>query len=418
MSIGPTYSPETAEFSGFLNLRGRGEVYCVLKQTVFSVYDTNQSPDPIFSEHITPRTRVSIENTRQITICSDQACVTLTALEGRDLRQWVIAVRGALTVSGTLSMQDFNIISVLGRGSYGKVMLVERDQQLYAMKTIRKSLLIERKKVYAVISERNVLMKVEHPFIIRLHFAFQSPTKFYLGMDYVPGGELYSHMEDRGVLPVSEIRLYIAELALAIDYLHSLHIIYRDLKPENVMLDEKGHVKLTDFGFARDFSVDGATSTSTFCGTDAYLAPEIVKGGPYGKEVDWWALGVLAYEMFTTTTPFFNKNRKRMLDDIVNGCPKMNMVRNKELSEFISFLLVKNPKERPGFQEIKAHQFFADMDWDKVLAKETKPAFVPPLKGPKDVLNFSQVYTSEMAADSYTPEESPSIHDFSYYNSL
>lgn len=411
-----TYSPEDGEFSGFLNLRGSGEVYCVLKHTTFSVYPQQSSLDPLFVETITPRTRVSIENDHQLTICSDETCVTLAAPSGESIRSWAIALRGALTVSGTLSMKDFHIASVLGRGSYGKVMLVERNQKVYALKSIHKQTLIQSKKVYAVISERNVLMKVRHPFIIRLHFAFQSPTKFYLGMDYVPGGELYSHMDECGVIPVDEIRLYLAEIALALDYLHSLNIIYRDLKPENVMLDEMGHVKLTDFGFARDLSTDGATSTSTFCGTDAYLAPEIVKGGPYGKEVDWWALAVLAYEMATTTTPFYNKNRKRMLDDIVSGCPKMNLVKDKNLNEFISWLLVKNPKDRPKFAEIKEHRFFSELDWDKVLAKETKPHFVPVLHGPKDASRFSSVYTSEMAADSYTPEESPSIQDFSYYN--
>lgn len=321
-------------------------------------------------------------------------------------------------MSEELSMKDFKIISVLGRGSFGKVMLVERGESLYALKTIRKSYLTESNRMYQVIAERNILQRLSHPFIIQLHFAFQTEAKFYLGMEYAPGGELYFHMDMRQVIPVEEIRFYCAEIALALDYMHSLGIIYRDLKPENVMLDAQGHVKLTDFGLAKDLSVDGKTTTKSFCGTTSYMAPEVILGEGYGVEVDWWTLAILAFEMATTTSPFYNRNPKRMMDEIVNGCPRMNLVKDQGLKNFVSFLLVKNPKERPTFKQIKEHEFFAGLDWDKVLAREVKPPFVPVIRDRTDASNFNEAYTCEVAADSYTPEDSGNIDDFSFFNDM
>ena len=220
---------------------------------------------------------------------------------------WIIALRAATFQDKVpISMDSFDILSTIGRGSYGKVMMVERksDHSVFAIKTIHKSRLIKSHKVHTVFNERNILVKVEHPFIVELFSAFQTDTKFYLVLEYVPGGELFSYVKRRKTLPLSEARLYIAEIALAIDYLHSIGVVYRDLKTENILLGEDGHLKLTDFGLSKDLSF--LDVTSSFCGTNEYLAPEIIRREPYSFPVDWWTLGILSYEILYGKTPFSN----------------------------------------------------------------------------------------------------------------
>lgn len=180
--------------------------------------------------------------------------------------RWVLAIRGcAFPQQAPLSMDNFDIIAVIGRGFYGKVMLCQHSEthERVAVKSIRKSTLFQTNKVHTVLSERNVLSRVNHPFIVSLKFAFQTPAKFYLGLEYAPGGELFHYMQTEGCLSLEDIRLYMAEICLALDYLHSHGIIYRDLKPENVLLDADGHVKLTDFGLAK--TLRGELWTATFC---------------------------------------------------------------------------------------------------------------------------------------------------------
>ena len=214
-------------------------------------------------------------------------------------------------------MDNFKILSVIGRGYYGKVMLVQEiksPKNFYAIKSIRKTTLKESNSIHTIVAERNVLAKCKHPFIVSLKFAFQTPSKFYFGLEYAPGGELFYHMQHRGLLPLEEVRLYVAEIALAFDFLHKNNIIYRDLKPENVLLDADGYVKLTDFGLAKDLS--SINQTSTFCGTTEYLAPEIIRHMEYSFSVDWWTLGILAFELLFGRTPFANQNRIKMFQNI------------------------------------------------------------------------------------------------------
>ena len=179
--------------------------------------------------------------------------------ENNDLMmRWVLALRGCTFVNPDISMAQFNILAVLGRGYYGKVMLCENKttKEIYAIKTIHKSRLIQSNKVHTVIAERNILTKAQHPFIVSLKFAFQTPSKFYLGLEYAPGGELYFHLQRRGTFPKKDVCLYMAEIALALDYLHKNNILYRDIKPENILLDEKGHIKITDFGLSKFLHYD------------------------------------------------------------------------------------------------------------------------------------------------------------------
>jgi serine/threonine protein kinase len=337
--------------------------------------------------------------------------MTLQCSDYNEMMRWVLSLRSVTFQHKSLSMANFKVLAVLGRGNYGKVMLCEEFEtgDYYAIKSVRKATLVEANRVKTVLSERNILAKIVHPFIVSMKFAFQTPSKFYFGLEYVPGGELFYHMQRRGVIPINEVRLYAAEVSLALHHLHQAKIIYRDLKPENVLLDREGHVKLTDFGLSKDLS-NSPTGASTFCGTTEYLAPEIVMRQPYGPPVDWWALGVLIYEMLFGTTPFANENRPKMYRDICKGEAKFPEDAPKDAVDLIKQLLVKDPKGRGGFALLKTHEFYRSLTADRVLRKLIPPAFVPEVRNLGVPENFDREFTDEAPADSFVmPVRGPLI---------
>jgi serine/threonine protein kinase len=221
-----------------------------------------------------------------------------------------------------IGVDDFDLLKVLGKGSFGKVMLVRHKgtQQIHAMKTLRKSQLLRRNQLAHTATERGVLQKITSPFLMSLDYAWQSDTKLYMVMGFCQGGELFHWLKKQKRFSLKRVLLYTAEMLLAIETLHSHDVVYRDLKPENVLLNAQGHVKLTDFGLSKE-GVSGAGSeegTSTFCGTPEYLAPEILENKGHGKAVDWWSLGTLMYEMLVGLPPFYDKNMKKMYDKILH----------------------------------------------------------------------------------------------------
>ncbi|KAK8895938.1 hypothetical protein M9Y10_013824 [Tritrichomonas musculus] len=335
--------------------------------------------------------------------------------------KWVNEIRNITIQTPGLSMDNFDILSVIGRGFYGKVQLVKKKgtNELYALKSVHKSLLIEHQKVHTILSERNVLMKTKHPFLVDICFAFQTSTKVYLGLEYVAGGELFTHMRQNKKLPVEEVRLYVAELSLAIDYLHSQNIIYRDLKPENVLLSMDGHVKLTDFGLAKMLSPD-LKQAETFCGTNEYLAPEIVQRMPYGPPIDWWALGILTYELLFGISPFHESSKLKIFKGILNDSPKYPDDTDETIKSFIAILLEKDPSKRAHFVQIKSHPFFKGLNFQDVLEKKYQPIYVPPETGGL-AGNFDEEFTNEKCIDSsgeLTFGESHEFHGFSFYGGL
>jgi serine/threonine protein kinase len=209
------------------------------------------------------------------------------------------------TPSVAVSRDDFILLNLIGQGSFGKVLQVQHSTtgKIYAMKVLRKEVLVARKQVSHTQSERSVLEQVSHPFIVKLHFAFQTAEKLYMILDYVNGGEVFFHLKREGRFSEARVAQYVAEIACALCHLHGQNIVYRDLKPENVLLSMTGHVVLTDFGLSKELDESG--TTSTFCGTPEYLAPEILKGHPQTPAVDWWSLGTLTFEMLTGLPPFF-----------------------------------------------------------------------------------------------------------------
>ena len=348
----------------------------------------------------------------------DSVQVLLSANSNEEVNRWITVIRSSSEPLPSLSMDQFDIVSVIGRGFYGKVMLCKKKDtgEIFAIKSIRKSRLIETGKTKSIITERNIMMRARHPFIVNLCFAFQTEAKFYFGMEYVPGGELFYHMERLERIQIDDARLYVAEIGLALEYLHSLGIIYRDLKPENIILDRNGHVKITDFGLSKETDSTDETA-STFCGTAEYLAPELVMQIPYSYPVDIWALGILTYEMILGTTPFYHDNKSRMLSKIVSNEPEFPPGLDIRIIDFIQKMLTKDFRKRPTFGEMKSHPFFEGFDWDGIYKREYRPNFIPQIKDILIANNFDKDFTNELPADSYVAppmEECGNVPGFSY----
>lgn len=270
-----------------------------------------------------------------------------------------------------LSMEDFEILEFLGKGFYGKVLKVRKKDtnEIYAIKTIRKKRLIELDQVSTIEAERSITLIQNNPFIIKLCFAFQNQHKFYLGLEYAEGGELLDSLRRMSILQINEIRIYIAEIILALEHLHKNNYIYRDLKPSNILLDETGHIKITDFGLSKDVS-DSNGLAETFCGTYEYMAPEIIQHLEYDYKVDLWSLGVVFYEILTGETPFASDNQQELFNNIINEEVEFNKYMHRQAAQLIKKLLNKNPANRPTFEELKADPFFRPINWDDILAKK------------------------------------------------
>ena len=356
---------------------------------------------------ITPETEIIEEkNDRppKLTIRNGEEFVSLQTDTVETMFLWVQTLRTLTYRSKDISIDDFNIISVIGRGYYGKVMLVENkySKEIYALKSIHKDRLIEEKKVNTVLRERNVLAKINHPFIVQIKFAFQNEKKVYIGLEYVPGGELFRMLQLVPSLAPKAVRFYIAEVALALEYIHSLGIIYRDLKTENILITQKGHLKLTDFGLAKIVDTEDGEggSTKTFCGTNEYLAPEIVKHEAYGYAIDWWALGILTYELTFGETPFCNQSKKVIYEKILHDEPFFPAETPEETVDFIKKLLKKDPKKRGNFNDLKNHPFWHGLNFDNVAALKVKPPFRPRIASDRCVMNFDSEFTHEANIDS------------------
>jgi len=326
-----------------------------------------------------------------------------------------------------ISLDDFELLCVIGRGSFGKVMKVRKKdtKEIFAMKILAKDMLIKQNMVAYTKSEKNILQMVEHPFIVQLRYAFQTDSKLYLVLDFLSGGELFFHLSKEVKFSVDRARFYTAELVLAIGHLHSKDIIYRDLKPENVVLDSKGHVCLTDFGLAKK-DITSSNQTHTFCGTPEYLAPEIIKGKGHGKPVDWWSLGILLYEMLVGLPPFYSENMNEMYELILKAPLKFPSFVPPDAQSLLRGLLERDETKRLGSgpsdaKEIMQHPFFASIDWEKLFKKEIDPPFVPESSKDDDettARNFDQEFTSEKVVDSFAvnvkEEQNATFSDFSY----
>lgn len=312
---------------------------------------------------------------------------------------------------------QFELLRVLGEGSFGKVFLVRKilgkdAGTLYAMKVLKKATLKIKDRVRST-NERKILADVGHAFIVRLHYAFQTPGKLYLILDFLRGGDLFTRLSKEVMFTEEDVKFYLAELALALNHLHTLGIIYRDLKPENILLDEHGHIALTDFGLSKQ-PLDGS-KTYSFCGTVEYMAPEIVNRKGHDFAADWWSFGVLMYEMLTGNLPFHGQTRQETMNQILRS--KLGMPENlsPEAQSLLRALFKRNPLNRlgagaQGILDIKAHCFFSTIDWVRLERKLVRPPFIPAVSR-DDAFYFDVEYTSKSPRDSPGGPISASAHE-------
>lgn len=319
--------------------------------------------------------------------------------------------RRSMVISTSMSVNDFDLLSVVGKGAYGKVFLAKKKAgrnsgRVYAMKVLRKQDVFKKKQVEHTKSEQRILKHIEHPFVVRLRYAFQNNLKLYLVMDYYSGGSLFVHLRKNKRFSEARARFYAAELVLSLAHLHYMHIMYRDLKLENILMDSDGHIAITDFGLSKEDD-----EGSTFVGTPEYLAPELLcsqrTASSYGNTIDWWSYGVLVYEMIQGHTPFWDKNRRQMFQNILSKEPTFSSEHFSPTAiDFLQRLLVKNPRRRlgcgpDGAMEIMRHPWFAGVDWDALLQRRVEPPFRPQTGASSDARNRT---SSALAADlQYVP---------------
>ncbi|MCI4377752.1 hypothetical protein PGIGA_G00207330 [Pangasianodon gigas] len=312
----------------------------------------------------------------------------------------------------SLGLSDFDLLRVIGRGSYAKVLLVrlKKTERIYAMKVVKKELVNDDEDIDWVQTEKHVFEQASnHPFLVGLHSCFQTESRLFFVIEYVNGGDLMFHMQRQRKLPEEHARFYSAEISLALNYLHERGIIYRDLKLDNVLLESEGHIKLTDYGMCKEGLRPGDT-TSTFCGTPNYIAPEILRGEDYGFSVDWWALGVLMFEMMAGRSPFdivgSSDNPDQNTEDYLFQVILEKQIRiprslSVKAASVLKGFLNKDPKERlgchpqTGFADIMAHPFFRNVDWDLMEQKQVVPPFKPNISGEFGLDNFDAQFTNE-----------------------
>lgn len=324
------------------------------------------------------------------------------------IEESVAEVRDNMVKTHTVGVDDFEVLKVVGQGAFAKVYQVRKKgtSEIFAMKVMRKDKIM--KNAEYIIGERDILMKIDHPFVVQLRYSFQTKYRLYLVLDFVNGGHLFFQLYHHGFFREDLARIYTAEIVSAVSHLHANGIMHRDLKPENVLLDADGHAKLTDFGLAKKLE-DNARSTS-ICGTVEYMSPEIIQGKGHDKAADWWSVGILLFEMLTGKPPFIGGNREKIQRKIIKDRLKLPRLLSPEAHSLLRELLQKEPSRRlgsgpNGSDEIKSHKWFKSINWKKLEARETVLSFVPDVAGEHCTANFDKRYTDMTLADS--PVSSP-----------
>lgn len=302
-----------------------------------------------------------------------------------------------------MTAEDFEPLMCLGKGSYGTVLLVRQrgNGRLFAQKQFKKaSITVHKKLIEQTKTERNILESVNrHPFIVNLYYAFQDHEKLYLILEYAQGGELFHHLAAERMFSEDVAAFYMAEMVLALDHLHrTVGVIYRDLKPENCLLDSEGHLLLTDFGLSK-VSLDENNPCKSFLGTVEYMAPEVIQGVEYGAAVDWWSFGALGFDLLTGAPPFSGNNNAKIQEKIVKSKLSLPYYLSADAKDLLTRLLRKEPKKRLGFNmpkdmaTIKKHRFFRKIDWKKLAARELEAPIQPLITDPELAENFAQDFT-------------------------
>ncbi|KAI9288530.1 kinase-like domain-containing protein [Umbelopsis sp. AD052] len=304
---------------------------------------------------------------------------------------------------GKSVIDEYDLLKVLGKGCMGKVLLVRhtRKKQTFALKAIAKETVLSLREIAHTHSERDILVELamfSHPFLIKLHHAFQDPLYLFLVLDYHNGGDIANQMSLRGVFSPERTLFYAAEIVEGLGELHRRGIMYRDLKPENILLSSSGHVVLTDFGLSKSFTLDELASqpmSATFCGTAEYLAPEMLLNEPHSFTVDYWSLGTILYEMLVGCTPFYAQTTSLMYHRILEDELVVPEYLDMDTEDFLSGLLTKDQFFRLGscgIEEIKMHPYFKNVGWSDVVELKMDPPFVPANDLNNDLFNVDEVF--------------------------
>lgn len=316
-----------------------------------------------------------------------------------------------------VGLDDFEVLKLVGQGAFGKVYQVKKKgtSDIYAMKVMRKDKILEKNHAEYMKAERDILTKVDHPFVVQLRYSFQTKYRLYLVLDFVNGGHLFFQLYQQGLFKEELARIYTAEIVSAVAHLHANGIMHRDLKPENILLDARGHAMLTDFGLAKEF--DENTRSNSMCGTVEYMAPEIVQGRGHDKAADWWSVGILLFEMLTGKPPFFGGNRDKIQQKIVKDKMKLPHYLTSEVHSLLKGLLHKEAGKRlgsgpGGSDEIKNHKWFKEVNWKRLEARQIQPSFCPTVAGQNCTENFDKCWTSMPVLDS--PVASPVSADSNF----
>jgi serine/threonine protein kinase len=321
----------------------------------------------------------------------------------------------------SIDVAAFDIKRTLGTGSFGRVVLAQHRQTgaFFALKKLKKAEVIRLKQVEHTNNERKRLKAARnHPFLVQMFGTAQDQAHLYILLEYVGGGELFSLLRKVKTLPVFVAQFYSAQVVLAFEHLHAQNIIYRDLKPENILIAQDGNIKLVDFGFAKIVS----DQTWTLCGTPDYLAPEIIMGRGYGQAVDYYALGVLIYEMLAGFPPFYHENHLKLYDNIVNTEARFPPGFDPVAKDLVERLIEKNPAKRLGalhygIREIKAHPWFGEVNWERLFECQIRAPYRPKLANEGDCSNFDrypeetaeEIVEAHRALTAYTPEQLASL---------
>lgn len=326
------------------------------------------------------------------------------------------AARSSLNENKNTSISDFEQLKVIGRGTFGKVILAKSkvDEQVYALKCIKKMNVVGSRSLKYLKLEKRILEQVDHPFIIKMHKTFQDDHKIYFLFDYCNGGELFFHLQRRRRFAEDMVRFYAAQIYLALTYLHKLGVIYRDLKPENLVLDSYGNIKLVDFGLARD-EINYDSKLYSVCGTNEYIPPEVINGEMYSFEFDWWGFGVIIYELLFGHPPFVDAsgNRSIIFYKICKAEPYYGNI-SQDTKDLLKLLLDKDPKKRIRPADIPKHRFFKSINFEDIMNLKICPPIIPIVKNDKDCSNFDPIFLRERLN---TPKKAPMCQiDHSKFN--
>jgi protein kinase X len=318
------------------------------------------------------------------------------------------------------TLADFEQRVTLGTGSFGRVRLVKHRKtgRLYALKMLSKALVLRTKQLEHILCEKRVLQELSHPFIVSMYTTFQDESYLYMVLEYSIGGEFFTHLRKACRFPNDTARFYAAGVVLTFEYLHNRGIIYRDLKPENLLLDSQGHLKICDFGFSKNLAP--GSNTWTLCGTPEYLAPEIILNKGHGKAVDWWALGVLIFEMLAGYPPFYCDDRMQLYQTILSGKIEFPKHLKREARDLISGLLTADLSRRlgnlkGGAKDIRAHPWFKGFDWEALVNRTLPAPIAINAKSPDDSSFFDEYDENDgpdIGVGNVRPEQQVLFKDF------